>query len=778
MTTTTTMAAAARPLPLAFTATAGASTASSGGSLPLRPPPAATGATPFPTSAETTVLTPLAGGGGHAPPPAEPVWWNPFGGDGQRPGPAAEVEPPAPLPEDEEEAEAAAVAGPALAPRVYCFTKFPTPGRTKTRMIPALGSQGATILHRRLVRQTLETLDAFRRATGVDCRVRYDGADDVGAMMGWLGVEWVYESQGPGDLGQRMAQATALADGGEEGVGPVVLIGSDCPFVTPAHLGAAVEALGGVVPGGGEGDGTTGGGGGGGKRSSTSSGSGSGEAPYDMVLGPAADGGYWLIGLRRPCPALFEGVDWGTDKVLRQTLAIGGSVYRSVGVSIGKGEREAALLPVVCMCSSSSPLSVVRLIGSLSHPPHPHCPTPAAEELGLRVKTLETLADLDRPSDLALWTPPPLTSVIVPVLNEAAGLPAALASIYNGTLVPSRPSGSGSGGAAGPGGGRKRRGHQRGGGRGVPTQAQQQATQPPAGVEVIVVDGGSSDESKAVALALGARVLSSPVAHRARQLNLGAAAAAGDVLLFLHADTLLPLHWEAEVRAALKDPRTLATAFKLKIAAKGAFFRFLEAAVALRSSWPLRLPYGDQGLAMRREAFERLGGFREDLPIMEDYALIRALHRRLRQDSRQGRPAVSGGSGPAVQLLPSAVTTSARRWEALGPLRATLVNQLIILGFHAKVPPEKLAAFYQQQREEARGAAATKATKAKAKAEEEEKKMGGGGKTQERRPPLLKRGGGGAAAAATVVEEGEEEMARAFASLAPLVAAEGGSMGG
>lgn len=108
---------------LAFTATAGA-TGASGSSMPLlRPPPAATGATPFPITAETTLLTPFAGGGGGAqPPPAEPVWW-PWGGQGQGPEPTVEVEPPAPLPEEEKEEEVKGVEGPKLAPRVYCFTK-------------------------------------------------------------------------------------------------------------------------------------------------------------------------------------------------------------------------------------------------------------------------------------------------------------------------------------------------------------------------------------------------------------------------------------------------------------------------------------------------------------------------------------------------------------------------------------------------------------------------------------------------------------------------------
>lgn len=112
---------------LAFTAPATGGPAAAGSSnnlLPLiRPAPAVTGATPFPTTAETTLLTPFAGGdGGAPPPPAHPVWW-PWGGEGQQPPRPAEVEPPAPLPEEEEAQDVREAEGPTLAPRVYCFTK-------------------------------------------------------------------------------------------------------------------------------------------------------------------------------------------------------------------------------------------------------------------------------------------------------------------------------------------------------------------------------------------------------------------------------------------------------------------------------------------------------------------------------------------------------------------------------------------------------------------------------------------------------------------------------
>lgn len=194
--------------------------------------------------------------------------------------------------------------------------------------------------------------------------------------------------------------------------------------------------------------------------------------------------------------------------------------------------------------------------------------------------------------------------------------------------------------------------------------------------EVIVVDGGSSDATCAHAVAAGAAVLTA-AGGRAAQLNAGAAAATGAILLFLHADTRLPVDWADAVRVALADEGTALAAFRLGIDAPRTIERLLSAAANIRSR-RLRLPYGDQGLAVRRATFAALGGFRP-LPIMDDYDFVcraRALGR--------------------IETLPLAVATSARRWRRLGVVRSTLRNQLIVAGWHAGVDPARLARWYRR----------------------------------------------------------------------------------
>ncbi|KAK1858754.1 hypothetical protein I4F81_001355 [Pyropia yezoensis] len=184
----------------------------------------------------------------------------------------------------------------------------------------------------------------------------------------------------------------------------------------------------------------------------------------------------------------------------------------------------------------------------------------------------------------------------------------------------------------------------------------------PASIELLVVDGGSSDATAAAAAAAGARVLAVRGGPRAAQLNAGAAAAAGRTLLFLHADTALPAAYDAHVAGALAGPRVAAGAFRLGINGDGFPLRLVEAAANVRSR-VLGLPYGDQAPFMRRATFlGPLGGFDAGLPFMEDFALMRRAR-------RVGR----------VVLAPAAVATSARRWETLGVLRTTLMNQAIIL---------------------------------------------------------------------------------------------------
>lgn len=195
--------------------------------------------------------------------------------------------------------------------------------------------------------------------------------------------------------------------------------------------------------------------------------------------------------------------------------------------------------------------------------------------------------------------------------------------------------------------------------------------------EVVVSDGGSRDRSREVARSLGARVVAGP-AGRGGQLNRAAAAATADVLLFLHADTALPPEGlEAVRRAAAAGAR--AGAFLVRFGARGWVYRLGEAVVNLRTRLA-KTPLGDQAQFATRETFEALDGFRE-WPILEDLDFVRRLRR----------------SGP-VTILPHRVTTSARRFEAGGPLRTVLRNWLIWSLFLLGVSPHRLAGLYREIR--------------------------------------------------------------------------------
>jgi rSAM/selenodomain-associated transferase 2/rSAM/selenodomain-associated transferase 1 len=257
-----------------------------------------------------------------------------------------------------------------------------------------------------------------------------------------------------------------------------------------------------------------------------------------------------------------------------------------------------------------------------------------ARAAGFKPALLQELSDVDEPSDLHIWENiRPISrgiSVIVPALNEAAHLPRALVDAAAG--------------------------------------------QP---LEIIVADGGSRDDTPRIAEAQGAKVVAcSP--NRARQMNAGAAVARGEILLFLHADTLLPNGYREEVLEAFRGPHFVGGAFRFAIAEAFPGRWLTETATNLRSRL-LGMPYGDQALFVRRWAFDQLGGF-PALPIMEDYEFVRRLR-------RLGK----------LALLDGSVLTSGRRWQGIGFLRATLVNKLMILGYHCGVSPKTLAAFYRSQ---------------------------------------------------------------------------------
>jgi rSAM/selenodomain-associated transferase 2 len=192
-------------------------------------------------------------------------------------------------------------------------------------------------------------------------------------------------------------------------------------------------------------------------------------------------------------------------------------------------------------------------------------------------------------------------------------------------------------------------------------------------VEIIVVDGGSQDETVAIAQSFGVKVLQSDPG-RATQMNAGAKIASGEILLFLHADTRLPDGFDQMIRDALKV--ALAGAFQLRIDANQTGIRWIERGVNWRSRY-LQLPYGDQALFLRTETFQKIGGF-PPLPIMEDFEFVRTLR-------QLGK----------IVILPKPVITSGRRWQKLGVFRTTIVNQIVIFAYLMGISPTRIQAWYR-----------------------------------------------------------------------------------
>ncbi|MGE0607559.1 MAG: TIGR04283 family arsenosugar biosynthesis glycosyltransferase [Pirellulales bacterium] len=438
--------------------------------------------------------------------------------------------------------------GPDTAERLLIFARVPQPGQAKTRLIPALGQEQASRLHHALTLKTLAAAAELvsRRPVGVEAW--FAGGDEPARRQLLGSYPFSSHVQQGDDLGERLRRAVsaAFAGGGQR----VVVIGTDCPDINAKTLATAFDAL----------------------------------QRHDVVWGPAQDGGYYLVGLRRDQPELFQGIDWGTEHVLRQSLA----VCRSMGLKV----HQLAALPDV---DRAEDLVVCRRIG---------------QELA---EVLPTVV-------------PGRISIIMPTLNEAANIERTLQAI------------------AGQG-----------------------------DIEVIVADGGSSDETAETAVRCGAIVVRAN-RGRGRQLNAGAALASGQVLLFLHADTLLPAGFAQQVWQTLQQG-AVAGAFRLHIDSDRAGFRLIEWGANLRSRY-LHMPYGDQGLFMRSDTFYELGGF-PNWPLMEDYELCRRLLRR-------GR----------ISLVAEPVRTSARRWLRRGIWRTTLLNQLCVAGYRLGVCPERLAKWY------------------------------------------------------------------------------------
>jgi rSAM/selenodomain-associated transferase 2 len=194
-------------------------------------------------------------------------------------------------------------------------------------------------------------------------------------------------------------------------------------------------------------------------------------------------------------------------------------------------------------------------------------------------------------------------------------------------------------------------------------------------VEIIVVDGGSKDNTVELVKALGVKVISSPVPGRANQMNIGAAEATGDIYLFLHADTCLPIDYPNKIVKALSPSKIIAGAFELKIDGNERSLRLVEKMVNMRSRF-FSMPYGDQAIFLKASIFKEVGGF-SLLPIMEDFEFMLRL-------KRLGK----------IIIVPASVLTSGRRWKKLGVFKTTLINQLIIIGYFLGISPTTLARWY------------------------------------------------------------------------------------
>ena len=494
--------------------------------------------------------------------------------------------------------------------RLIIFTRYPEPGKAKTRLIPALGPEGAADLHRRMSEYTLTWARELKNTSAVSLEVRYEGGDE-NQVGQWIGSDIPCCPQGNGDLGARMARA--FNEAFSLGMGRVIVVGTDCPGLTGDLVQIAFEKL----------------------------------RDKDLVVGPAKDGGYYLIGLRVFIPQLFGGIPWGTDEVLHRTLGIAGDLKLRVFLleplaDVDRPEDLGVCEKFAITLSHPSPRRCEKI--PFSPPPCPspvegegissfnsnHLSSPLAGEGRVR-GPLRIFSHLPLEREGKVEGNLALISIIIPTLNEEENIAKCLAS-----------------------------------------------TQGASNVERIVVDGGSRDRTVEIAFTCGAKVHTSPPG-RARQMNAGAKSAAGEFLLFLHADTILPEGFANTVLSVMAVPAIVAGAFKFRLDMTSPGLRFIERMANWRSR-RLQMPYGDQAIFIRSALFRKIGGF-PDLPIMEDFAFIRHL-------KRKGR----------IHTAPHPAITSARRWKRLGIWKTTLINELVVGAYYLGVSPSRIHRFARRNR--------------------------------------------------------------------------------
>ncbi len=427
--------------------------------------------------------------------------------------------------------------------KIIIFTRYPRPGSTKTRLIPLLGKDGAALIHRKMALKTVSTCQRYSSNSRVTIEIHYEGCEEQ-LMKQWLGNSFPYKKQAGGNLGNRMVHAFNVAF--QKGSQRVIIIGTDCPELMTDHLKATFDSL----------------------------------NDNHLVLGPAFDGGYYLIGLRkdtyqRTMPALFKNIEWGSSSVLDTTAK-------------------------------------------------------NARFLDISFHLLPSLHDVDRPEDICFWeqTQKKL-SVVIPMLDEVENIDTTLSQVKNGTNV-----------------------------------------------EIITVDGGSTDGTVEKVRAHGVNVYNRSKG-RAAQMNQGFLQTTGEIVMFLHADTLLPVDYDVLVRTTLEDPHIICGAFSLEINSHHKGLRIIEKTTHFRAKY-LQMPYGDQALFMHSHTFRESGGFQEIL-LMEDFELVRRL-------KRMGK----------IKVVQVPAITSGRRWEEVGIWRTTVINQIVIFLYYLGVSTDTLYKIYHR----------------------------------------------------------------------------------
>ncbi len=257
-----------------------------------------------------------------------------------------------------------------------------------------------------------------------------------------------------------------------------------------------------------------------------------------------------------------------------------------------------------------------------------------AKNLNLHLSLLPKYFDIDRPEDLARYLLPKI-SVIIPVYNEEASIAGSL-RFFRDTA------------------------------QGIP-------------IEMIVVNGNSTDRTKEKAAGVADHVIDCPISSRGMQMHLGAQKAAGIILLFVHADTELPKDWAKTLMDVFqRDRPPAAAAFELEFDNPGIAFKIIAGLARLRNRIT-GVPQGDQGLAVRKDAYFMCGGF-PNVPLMEEYFILPKLR-------RQGK----------IKMISDRVKTSARKYERVGPFKNALMNIGMLCLFYAGVSTEKLALMYRRR---------------------------------------------------------------------------------